>query len=207
MVVAAPGGPAHPAEVQGPAGHGKAVGVGPFTIVDATCNPQWYSTPRECYSSVHDLDGRWSIAAWIKPTRPQYRGQVRNSALSKHGAYDLNFENTGRVSVAVHAGAGCARHVSRSTASVPYGRWTHVAGVYTGSSLRLYVNGVLNTTIRVDRAPCASDSPLIIGGTRKYRQAGYMQNFFTGSIDDVRTYRRALSGFEVRQARDSRLAE
>jgi len=72
------------------------------------------------------------------------------------------------------------------------GVFTHVAGVYDGSSLSLYLNGVLVATkaTGVTAIPVNSD-PLNIG----VDSAGGSN--FTGIIDEPRIFGRALSAAEI----------
>lgn len=76
------------------------------------------------------------------------------------------------------------------------GRWYHVAMTYDGTTLRLYVDGVQDTTETA-------------AGTIQYSNAGSQVNigrnpaadaplrYLTGSVDDVRVYNRALSQTEI----------
>ena len=72
----------------------------------------------------------------------------------------------------------------------PVGSWTHVALTYDGSQLLLYVNGVQVASRAASGAIQSSTSPLWIGGNQ------YGENF-TGLIDDVRVYNRALTPAEI----------
>ena len=77
------------------------------------------------------------------------------------------------------------------TASFPHGAWHMGTLVYNGTVPSLYVDGVLKAT---DVARTANISPA----------AFYMGNFagtpyFSGTLDDVRIYDRALSAIEINQ--------
>ncbi|MFH1886194.1 MAG: Ig-like domain-containing protein [Pseudomonadota bacterium] len=64
------------------------------------------------------------------------------------------------------------------------GRWTHLAAVYDGYELRLYVDGAQRDH-SFQLAPLyAGDTPVTLGG---------MDGYFQGWMDDVRIYRRSLS--------------
>ncbi|HSJ74142.1 MAG TPA: LamG domain-containing protein, partial [Miltoncostaeaceae bacterium] len=82
------------------------------------------------------------------------------------------------------------RQVARA-ATVPLGKWTHLAATYGGARLRLYVNGT-----EVSSAPAGgrirrSKGPLRIGGN------SVGGDWFKGVIDEVRIYRRALSRQQI----------
>jgi len=79
-----------------------------------------------------------------------------------------------------------------SGVAVPNALFTHVAGVYNGASLSLYMNGVLvaTKTTAVAALP-TSNLPLRIGAD----SAG--ANRFAGVIDEPRIFSRALSADEI----------
>jgi hypothetical protein len=72
---------------------------------------------------------------------------------------------------------------------VENGKWSHLAGVFVGRSLKLHRNGDL-----VAQAPCkgASGSSRMAIGRNPYD----MTSIFTGLIDDVRVTARALKPSE-----------
>jgi hypothetical protein len=72
--------------------------------------------------------------------------------------------------------------------------WTHVAGTYDGSNMKVYVNGQLKGTRAVTGAINTNTMPIYIG------QNGNTDGFFAGKLDEVRIYNRALSGSEIQSA-------
>jgi len=80
--------------------------------------------------------------------------------------------------------------------AVPLGVWTHLAVTYDGTSIRLYVNGVLrSTTGSAGGGIAASTGALRIGGNTVFSIPG--TEYFAGLIDEVRIYNRALSAAEI----------
>lgn len=79
--------------------------------------------------------------------------------------------------------------LSNTTAAT--GVWTRLIATYDGTSraLRLYINGVLQTTTATATAAFDATGPVTIG---RGWQAGAPANFFTGAIDDVRHYGRVV---------------
>jgi glucose/arabinose dehydrogenase/chitodextrinase len=69
--------------------------------------------------------------------------------------------------------------------------WTHLAGTYDGSTLRLYVNGVQVASKAQTGTLSTSSNPLTIGGDPIYGQ------YFAGRIDEVRVYSSALSAAQI----------
>ncbi|HVR86094.1 MAG TPA: LamG domain-containing protein, partial [Planctomycetota bacterium] len=80
--------------------------------------------------------------------------------------------------------------------AVPLNQWIHLAGTYDGKMLKVFVNGSM-----LAQEPCAaplriSSQPLSIGAriNVKTEAAGFA---FSGLIDEVRLYNRALSAQDV----------
>ena len=69
--------------------------------------------------------------------------------------------------------------------------WTHLAATYDGATMRLYVNGVQVASRAQTGTIVTSTNPLQIGGDSIYGQ------YFTGRIDEVRIYNRALSAAQI----------
>ena len=81
-----------------------------------------------------------------------------------------------------------------SGGTIPLNTWTHIAVVRNGAVLTFYINGVVNTSLRVmDTNPFRNGAnTLRVGG-----QGRGANRFFKGSIDDLRIYRRALTAAEI----------
>ncbi len=107
-------------------------------------------------------------------------------------AYFLNASNdTGALRPSGGATLGGTTSWVGGPSASPVGSWTHVAVTYNGSQLVLYVNGVQVASKAASGAIQASSSPLWIGGNQPYGE------YFSGLIDDVRVYNRALSQAEI----------
>ena len=74
---------------------------------------------------------------------------------------------------------------------LPTNTWSHVAATTDGTTTRLYVNGSLVANQAQSGAPSRSNDPLTIGSD------GLLQAFWSGGIDEVRVYNRALSASEI----------
>jgi hypothetical protein len=76
--------------------------------------------------------------------------------------------------------------------------WMHLAAVFDGRDIRIYLDGVLDTVVATPGLVIGANAePLSIGsqpdGLRPY----------TGSVDEVRVFRRALTPAEVRYVMSS----
>jgi hypothetical protein len=72
--------------------------------------------------------------------------------------------------------------------------WYHVAGVYDGSNMKIYVNGVLDVSSS-QSGSLTSNSSFLIGAITAYSDSRY----FTGMMDEVRVWNDARTVTEIRQ--------
>jgi hypothetical protein len=76
------------------------------------------------------------------------------------------------------------------------GLWMHVAGTYDGTTLRGYENGIEVCNLAFSAALPSDDTGLIVGG--KTNAAGpFVEQSFTGLVDDLAIYSRALDASEL----------
>jgi glucose/arabinose dehydrogenase len=138
-----------------------------------------------------DLTTGMTLEAWVNPTlddaswrsvifkeRP---GGMLYSLYAANGAH----RPTGQVFVAN------AERDATGQAPVQVGTWSHLATTYDGSNVRFYANGVLAGTLPFSGSLASTTNPLRIGGNTIWGE------FFSGMIDDVRIYSRALTAAEI----------
>jgi hypothetical protein len=77
--------------------------------------------------------------------------------------------------------------------AVSTGQWTHMTGVFTGSEIHLYVNGLLVQSGALSSTTKNTTAPLVIGGRDGSTYS------YPGLIDDVRIYNYPLSADQVKQ--------
>ena len=139
-------------------------------------------------SSSLDLSSGMTLEAWVRPQGSNWRTvafKERTGGL----AYALySNTDTGRPSAEVRTSAG---HETRGPAALPSATWSHLAATYNGSTLRLYVNGAQVSSKQVNGALANGSGPLHIGGNSVWAE------WFSGQIDDLRVYNRALTVAEV----------
>jgi hypothetical protein len=79
------------------------------------------------------------------------------------------------------------------TRNVNDGQWHHIAGVYDGTNMFLYVDGTLDTSRAATGLIYVTGDSVQIG----YNSAAPGGNIFNGLIDEVSLYHRALSASEI----------
>jgi len=133
-----------------------------------------------------------SLEAWVKLDKAGLSGFP--TIIRKDGFYALRFGD-GTLGFLLWFDGNPVRLETGRRAWEP-GRWYHFAGVYDGSSMSLYIDGVPVGTAPAPRVAdpieASPEACLIGGGPGRYP--------FTGAIDEARIYSRALSTAEV-QAR------
>jgi hypothetical protein len=127
-----------------------------------------------------------TVAAWINPV--DWNG---NRRILQKGALDNQYRLLAEGGVLKFDIAG----VGTVTTVLPaVNVWTHVAGTYDGTTVRLYVNGVQVASTAATAEMPATGDPLFIGT----KNAGGTQgDHFSGLLDEVRVYWRALSATEI----------
>ncbi len=137
-----------------------------------------------------DLTTGMTLEAWVQPTSANRWRTVALKEQTGNLVYALYGNNSGqRASANVLLGGSEAE--ARSASQLPANVWTHLAATYDGAAVRLYVNGALSGSTTAAGSLPASAGPFRIGGNAIWDE------FFSGQLDDLRLYNRALSLTEV----------
>jgi hypothetical protein len=134
-----------------------------------------------------------TLSAWVFPTA-HGNGVWRNVIIKERAGgevYNLYANVDTNVPTVYVDPAADVWLDARGTSQLPLNAWTHLAGTYDGTTLRLYVNGVQVGSRPVTGALLTSTGALRIGGNSVWGE------FFQGRIDEVRVHNRALSATEV----------
>jgi len=156
---------------------------------------QYVSAPAlsttEFYNSV-------TVAAWIKTTNSsRYEAIVSKYSAAGSGAgYIFRTDANGNLEVLFggsNISYGAAAAVD--TTKINDGQWHHAVAVITpGQDVRFYVDGVLCSMTSM---PILANGDNSANFTVASSSFSYFGNFFTGTIDEVRLYNRALTASEV----------
>ena len=143
--------------------------------------------------TVPDVDGLdlvsgMTLEAWVNPSRSTGWQTVLLKERAAGLAYALYLSEGNRPQGVVFTSD---ERDSRASAQLPVNTWTHVATTYDGATLRVYANGSQVASRAVSGSIAASSGALRIGGNAVWDE------FFAGRIDDVRVYRRTLTGAEI----------
>lgn len=132
-----------------------------------------------------------TIALWVKLTGPpdQQGGQAIHGLLGK-GGYSHGYRLAVRESTKTVAFQLTGEQFTlESKGTLTAGHWHHIAATYDGSTMRLYIDGIVDSKRKERAGPIDSNTvPLVIG------RAQFASN---AVLDEVRIYNRALSPAEV----------
>lgn len=122
-----------------------------------------------------------TIEAWVQVNHHVEHAPIFRKARGNEEDKQLSIEN-GYVRVLFYRGSADYIDLTSKT-RVPLNAWTHIAGVYDGSSIRIYVNGERTDTAAIDgvKVISNSDGEIFIG-----RVATMYEVTFDGVISDVR---------------------
>jgi hypothetical protein len=155
---------------------------------------EWVNVPNS--ASLNITSSNITLSAWVKSIGGQGNdtGIVVKDDAGKYN-YMLSWQTGNRFSFRTNTSccSGAKYQVIGQPGSLYDERWYHVAGVYNGSEHRAFVNGALIETL--GQTGTIDDSSLVdlVIGRRRIGD----NRFFSGVIDDVRVYNRALSDAEV----------
>jgi hypothetical protein len=144
-----------------------------------------------------------TFGAWIKPASAGLQGIMGKTA-SGNDSFYLAISTNGWLDATIVTRSNVAVH-ARTNGAYTVGDWTHVMGVFDGAQVRLYANGqqvaasetVLPVPLRSNNVSAALGDTAVGRGWK-----------YTGEMDEVRIYNRALSSSEVVAVyRDVRLSE
>ena len=149
-------------------------------------------------NSTLDLTNGMTLEGWVNPTAT---GTGWRTLLMKQNTNALVYSlyaniNTNRPSARAFTSA---EFNTDGTAAVPLSTWTFLTETYDGATLRLYANGTQVSSRAVTGSMPNSSGPLRIGGNSIWTE------WFSGLIDNVRVYNRALSATEVQTDMNTRV--
>jgi YD repeat-containing protein len=141
-------------------------------------NTQHVNVP---YNANLNITGALTVEAWVKTSSVAYQMVVERGDWSQAlMSYDLMIGD-GKVRMDVKQTSGNYLTVMGSTA-MSTGAWHHIAGVYDGSNMKVYLDGVLDGTASCSLTPGDNTTGLKIGRSTNL----YLPFPFIGLIDEVR---------------------
>ena len=139
------------------------------------------------------LSATMTVSAWIRPSSFTTPGSIVTKGYDgTNTQWSLDTVASSGL-IAFCTFSVYVSHGATSAVAVPLNKWSFVVGTYDGVTWKVYVNGLLSGS-SVDIAPVVTTNKLEIGAVDSF---GTPIQFFSGGIDDVRIYNRALSVGEI----------
>lgn len=154
------------------------------------------------YVSTADIDfttGGWTLSAWIKTSNTSGITRILSKGLND-GSAQLWFlvRDTGILESGWYVNSPLEGVEAVSSISVNDGKWHHVVSVVTATEVQIYVDGVASgSPVSHDGTPVTNNLPWLVGSLNA------TDEFFNGSIDEVRMYSRELTANEIRNLYNS----
>ena len=157
------------------------------------------------FSGSNNFAGGITTDAWVKPNAIKLGSRVVGRELSPSScsypylSFDLDVRaQAGNRAVFYFSTSDDVLYQVTGTSVIPTGVFTHLAATYDGSVARLYVNGVLESSLAVSGTLKASLEPLVVGNAGEACRPPFVgQVEFDGLIDEVELYGRALDAPEI----------
>ena len=143
-----------------------------------------------------------TFEGWVYPTNTSYYGDILSKWDAVGGynqkSFDCSLYPGGQFYILVSpGGADAGATFVLSTNAVPVNTWTHIAGTYDGSNLKIYLNGVLDGEGVYANGIFPGTNSLGIGAATGGASPGSMVTPFPGMIDEPTLYARALGASEI----------
>lgn len=156
------------------------------------------------HSSHLNSTGALTLEAWIFPASfPGFSSTFLGKWDSIDGvdqrSYALNIDAGGTITFYINTDGTHDRFQTiRSGNAVPLNAWSHVAGVYDGSTMKVYVNGELGGQIPYSQGVFAGTADVSIGAIASGGPVGQSAGNFSGKVDEATVYNRPISAVEVK---------
>lgn len=138
-----------------------------------------------------NLTGAMSIMAWVRPSRVETQAVIKKSENGATNGYELTLASNGRPFFRVNQMTSGNTYRVDGSSELTLNSWTHLAGVYDGTTMRLYVNGNPTSPIAGPASINTNSLALTFGAevTGSYP--------LEGRIDDARVFNSALTPEQV----------
>jgi hypothetical protein len=136
-------------------------------------------------------DGEFSIMMWINTTSSAISHILQKRDSSINGEYIVELKNNGKIRFWTYGGG--YKWTVTSSSAVNDGNWHHLVLVQKNNGGQMYLDGSLDQTDN-------SSGKVNLGLTLKTYMGGDLRDYnsyYSGKVDDLRIYSRALSASEI----------
>jgi trimeric autotransporter adhesin len=138
-----------------------------------------------------NLPAQYTASFWVRPT-----GQ---NALNSDRVIAAKFDGTNGYRIYLSANNKINFKIGTtlltSSVALPNAEWHNITYVFESNTLKLYIDGVLDTSMAA-AIPTVTTTPFSIGA--EYRSKTDIRNFFNGDIDEFKLWNRAIALDQIR---------
>lgn len=149
-----------------------------------------------------NIDNQFSIETWIYPESYAYDSINPMFIICKRtgnlDSYALSLNNSGNVIFSKETGTS-GYDVLYSKDKVEQNQWSHLLATFDGTTMKLYINGVLDNSISKTEDTIIGEGDLYIGANTELDN----YRFYKGFVDELKIYNYALSESEIESLYDS----
>jgi hypothetical protein len=143
-----------------------------------------------------------TVSLWVRPHEQKLCGILykANSNAYTTLEYAISYGsdgNDGKVSLVIWGAASA--NVVTAPSPIPLNTWTNITGVWDGSKLRIYINGLEANSANQTINPYDGDNDIKIGADLNLGTDPANWRYFNGTIDDIHIYNYALTASQVKQ--------
>src|SRR3954454_12790614 len=157
-----------------------------------TNSVQAVKLPNGIVSGLHDF----TVATWVDPAATPTWSRIFDfgSGTDAYMFLATSAGSTPRFAITVNGNAAGAEQIINAPQPLPLNQWTHIAVSLSGTTGRMYVNGV-----EVAQNANMTLSPSSMGTTTQnyIGKSQYDDPLLNGAVDDFQVYDRALSAGEI----------
>ena len=142
-----------------------------------------------------------TLSAWVKPTAfgddPRIISKATGTDVQDH-YFLLGFDDisSSQAKIRFRLKTNGTTHQLHTSSTVAVGDWMHLAAVYNGSSMKIYVNGELEASMnKSGNVDTNSNVAVWMGGN----PPNSTDRPFKGFMDEVRVYGKALSQTQIKE--------
>ncbi len=153
---------------------------------------------------------KYTMEAWIKRDLNEEFGPLETILIKRYEQswmdnYQLNIYPSGKVYASSYSPDIWSWFSLESDRNISAGDWYHIAATYDRSTLKIYINGVLDNSVNKQYSPYQNNFQLVIGRACWGDPCLFKPSnpSFNGIIDEVRLYNRALSDSEIKAEYDA----
>jgi len=139
-----------------------------------------------------------SVSVWFKVTSAKNSNFIISKEQSgTYGVYNLYTDASNNILIGMDSGGG-NNQIETISGQVTTGSWVHLVHTWDGTYWKVYINGSLVSTTSHTRVPTSNGNGFYIG-----RHVSNSSNKFSGVIDEIGIWSRALTSTEVTELYNS----